>query len=375
MPVQLTPAECQQVDSIVRGQKRLPAEALVKINRSRKRRGVDPTSHNTVARYCKGQTHRRDVAEARGRPLALTRAQIRSADAARKRLLKRADSQHRVTWPMVIEEAGLQNAGCQRTICDSLRRELGVQYRPARKKIGLVEEDAKKRLAVAKQWARRPVRYWTDNVHGYVDNKCFVLPLTPKQRLRYRQTRVLGHLRTKSEGLKRGCTKPRDKHCWQGFPSVTVTAMVARDKVVLWHYQDKPWCGTTAAETYEGPILTALQRAWGDRRTFQIVEDGDRKGNQSSLGIAAKRRSHIRALTLPPRTPDLMPLDAKLWKLIEDRMDEAAPTGIEARSAFLKRLRRTALALPRREVRNAIEKTPTVLSGIIAARGYHAKCD
>ena len=72
MPVQLTPAECQQVDSIVRGQKRLPAEALVKINRSRKRRGVDPTSHNTVARYCKGQTHRRDVAEARGRPLALT---------------------------------------------------------------------------------------------------------------------------------------------------------------------------------------------------------------------------------------------------------------------------------------------------------------
>ena len=136
MPAQLTPSECQRVDAIVRGQKGSPAEALVAINKGRERRGVDPASHNTVARYCKGQTHRRDAAEARGRPLALTRAQIRSADAARKRLLKRVDNQLHVAWSMVIEEAGLQDAGCPRTICDTLRRELGVRYRPARKKIG-----------------------------------------------------------------------------------------------------------------------------------------------------------------------------------------------------------------------------------------------
>ena len=108
---------------------------------------------------------------------------------------------------------------------------------------------------------------------------------------------------------------------------------------------------------------------------YQIVEDGDRKGNQSSLGIAAKRRAHIRALTLPPRTPELMPLDARLWKQIEDRMDAAAPAGTEARAAFLQRLRRTALALPRAVVRKAFGNTGTVLSDIIAAGGYHPKCD
>ena len=158
-------------------------------------------------------------------------------------------------------------------------------------------------------------------------------------------------------------------------PSVTVTAMVARDKIILWHYHDKPWNGQTAADTYEGPMLNALKRAWGDRNIYRIVEDGDRKGNQSNKGIAAKRRAHIRALTLPPRTPELMPLDAKLWHQIEKRMEATAPTGAEAKAAFLRRLRRTAMTLPKAVVRKAVERTPAILAEIVAAGGYHPKSD
>ena len=371
----LMPTECQRIDVVVRGKKQPASHAFAEINIARARRCVEPTSAATVSRYCQGKTHRRGVAEVRGRPPALTRAHIRCANLARKRLIKQADGERRVTWAMVIEEAGLGDVGCHRTICDALRREFGIAYRPARKKIGIAEEDAKKRLEFAKLWKRKPVRYWVEAVHGYAGNKNFVLPLTAKQRKRYRQTRVLGHLRTKAEGLNRGCTMPRVKHSWQGFPSVAVTAMVARDRVILWHYHDKAWCGETAADTYEGPVVAALKRVWGERRMYQIIEDGDRKGNQSSLGIAAKRRAHIRALTLPPRTPELMPLDARLWKQIEDRMDAAAPAGTEARAVFLRRLRRTALSLPRAMVRKAIGVTDKVLSDIIAAGGYHPKCD
>ena len=376
MHVPLTQSECQLIDSVVRAQKRQASDALAVINTARKRHGVLATTLSTVSRYCKGDTHRRDKpVETRGRPPALTRAQIRAANLARLRLVKKADNEVRVTWAMVIEEAGLGDAGCHRTLCDTLRRELGVAYRPARKKIGIVEEDAKKRLQVATQWKRKPARFWTQEVHGYVDNKAFVLPLTPKQRKRFRQTRVTGHLRTKAEGLRRGYTQPRQKHSWQGFPSVTVTAMVARDKVIMWHYQDKTWNGQTAAETYEGPMLSALKRVWGERSVYRVVEDGDRKGNQSKKGIAAKRRAHIRALTLPPRTPELMPLDAKLWHQIENRMDATAPAGTEAKATFLKRLRRTALTLPKAVVRKALEQTPTILGEIIAAGGYHPKSD
>ena len=119
-------------------------------------------------------------------------------------------------------------------------------------------------------------------------------------------------------------------------------------------------------------MLRALKRIWGERRVCRVLEDG---GNESTNGIAAKRRAHTRALTLPQRTPEFMPLDARLRKQIEDRMAVVAPGGAEARADFLTRLPRTALALPRDVVRKAIEQTLTVLAGIIAADGYRPKRD
>ena len=121
MPAQLAPTECQRIDAIVRGKKLTATDALAETNRARKRRGVEPIALSAVSRYRGGQTHRRDAEEARGRPVALTRAQIRVANLARKRLVKQADNERRVTWDMVIEEAGLGDAACRRVICDTLR--------------------------------------------------------------------------------------------------------------------------------------------------------------------------------------------------------------------------------------------------------------
>ena len=121
------------------------------------------------------------------------------------------------------------------------------------------------------------------------------MPLTPAQRKKFKQTLVTGHLRKPSEGVKRGMTKPRQQHSWLGMPSVNITAAIAKDKVILWHTHAKPWNSATAAATYEGPLLSALRRTWGQRRTYTIIEDGDRKGNQSRKGIDAKRKVGIKA--------------------------------------------------------------------------------
>ena len=107
-------------------------------------------------------------------PVQLTPKERLSVDAVvRGRLLKQTANNRRGNWQMVIEEAGLQYAGCQRTICDTLRQALEVQYRLARQKIGIGEGDAQKRMHLAKRWARRPTRHWTDSVRGFVDNKNF----------------------------------------------------------------------------------------------------------------------------------------------------------------------------------------------------------
>ena len=76
-------------------------------------------------------------------------------DRARKRLLKRADSQRPVTYQTIQEEAGLQGKCCSRTVQDALRG-IGVRFRAPRHKVYLTAEDAKKRLKVAKEWIKRP---------------------------------------------------------------------------------------------------------------------------------------------------------------------------------------------------------------------------
>ena len=101
----------------------------------------------------------------------------------------------------------------------------------------------------------------------------------------------------------------------------------------------------------------------------------DRKGNQSTKGLAAKKRSHIRTLTLPARTPELMPLDATLWKIIEDQVNDEAPEGTESKADFLARLKDVALELPRAVVKKAVARIPRVLRDIVASKGYHAKSD
>ena len=53
--------------------------------------------------------------------------------------------------------------------------------------------------------------------------------------------------------------------------------------------------------------------------------------------------------------PDLNPLDFGLWRNIEKRMDDAAPTGRESVVAFKKRLRRTALATSTAQVQKTVE--------------------
>lgn len=103
------------------------------------------------------------------------------------------------------------------------------------------------------------------------------MPLTPKQRKRYRQTKVTGHLRMAGEGVEQGFTKPREKHAWIGVPSVTVSAAVAGDKVIMWHYVEKRWNGQAAADMYEKQLLPAMKRKWGNKREYRIVEDSDRK--------------------------------------------------------------------------------------------------
>jgi len=105
------------------------------------------------------------------------------------------------------------------------------------------------------------------------------------------------------------------------------------------------------------------------------VEDGDRKGNQSGKGLAAKETAKIRAMTLPPRTPSWMPLDYALWHAIDEKMAVTSPNAAETKADYLSRLERTAKSLPRAFVRKVLGRMRGNIQGVIEAGGYHAKND
>ena len=118
---------------------------------------------------------------------------------------------------------------------------------------------------------------------------------------------------------------------------------------------------------------SALRRTWGKRTRYTIVEDGDRKGNTSGLGIDAKARMRIHAATLPPRTPSLMPLDYSIWHEILQKIASGGPKGVESRHAFLSRLEIAAKSLPKGYISSVIGRMKSNLKALVDARGYTPK--
>ena len=368
----MTIAEQVTVDTMLRQEKATIKDAWKRISADRKAQKIQPLHISNVYRFANGLTHKRSSQETRGRKRALSRSDVRALDKARRTLLQEADSEYRVTYDDVSKKSGLGKKASLRTQAKELRN-IGVRFRKPREKVCLTAEDAKKRLRTAKKWASFRKSFWSTKVHAYVDNKSFPMPLTPAQRSKYKKTRVTGHLRKPVEGVEKGFTKPRMRHSFLGVPSVNISAAVAKDRVIMWYAHTSPWNGATAAAMYKGPLLHALKKTWGNKREFTIVEDGDRKGNQSTKGIDAKVTACIHAMTLPPRTPEWMPLDYAVWTAIESKMLTCEPDARETREEYLARLRRCALGLPRAFIRKVIGRMRKNIQEVQNAKGYHGK--
>lgn len=113
----------------------------------------------------------------------------------------------------------------------------------------------------------------------------------------------------------------------------------------------------------------------GELPRYTVVEDGDRKGNQSGKGIAAKKNAKIFSMLLPPRTPSLMPLDYSIWSAIAKKLLDGAPETTETKENFLKRLRKVAKSLPKGYVQSVILRMKANLMALVDARGYTPKND
>ena len=111
-------------------------EVLHALNETRMKKGEEPLSRSPLYRFLTGRTHKRAASENRGRPKSLTRAHIQKLLKTRRRLIREANSEYRVTYEDIIEAADLPVQCCQKSVESALRNE-GVKYSAPRKKIAL----------------------------------------------------------------------------------------------------------------------------------------------------------------------------------------------------------------------------------------------
>ena len=174
LPIQqLTVEEMERVDKILRREKKSAADAWRAVNEERaktpRKERVAPLSKQAVHRYVNGESHVRGRSETRGRKRKLRKVDELRLDQARRRLIKQADGEYRVTHDDVMEEASktaLNSNPCQRVCADSLRTQ-NVKFRAPRKKIFLTEKDAKKRMEVGKEWIKHPPSFWKRNLGDF----------------------------------------------------------------------------------------------------------------------------------------------------------------------------------------------------------------
>ena len=93
-------------------------------------------------------------------------------------------------------------------------------------------------------------------------------------------------------------------------------------------------------------------------------------GHAGGPELVAGPQVGIKAMTLPPRTPSLMPLDYAIWKAIDAKVLETSPSGTETKAAFLERLRRCAKSLPSGFVKRQIARMKSNVKAIVDAQGW-----
>ena len=248
----------------------------------------------------------------------------------------------------------------------------GGKWRVLRKRLSVVRQE---RYNICGKWRYLPKEYF-ENMDMIIDNTQWDIPTNDKARDHLIKHRVRGHLRTPSEGLKPEFTKPsRLKHRINPAGVANLCAGISKGEIAMWEYIQKRWSGEVAAAMYRGPIAKALRKHVGDKDTYSLLEDNDPKGYKSSKGKAAKKELGIKPLPFPRYSPDLMPLDYSIWEAIRTRMDKKKIVGKESADAFKKRLRMTALRLPKAVVRQALLNMKTRIKAIYAAEGGRISID
>lgn len=272
-----------------------------------------------------------------------------------EKMVRKANVRYTVTLKMIQAEFSVKV--CLSTLQNALH-ERNLWFHKLRRKPILTDKDVIQRYNFAKKYHKKKKAWWRRWVLAHIDNHAVKVPTNGEARNMLAAKRVHGTYRTPGNSLKKEHVKADNKlRLNTGARSVLIAGGVGGGKVLLWRVIDKQWCGKEAVDMYS-ELRAAMRKQYPRKRSFRVLEDNDPSGYQTKNAIAAKVAKKIETFGIPKRSPDLNVMDYFVWNEVERRLrkeERSWPKNRkENRAQFIRRLRRTAKAIPGNLINKAI---------------------
>ena len=216
----------------------------------------------------------------------------------------------------LMERTGIRHV-TDRTVRRLLNKN-GYFFLQARKKGLMSQTDKDRRVEFAqKMQAEYSPSVWTDSVAFYLDGVSFVYKTNPLDQARAPKGRVW---RKRSEGLTLGCLAKGSKSGTGGRVAKLMVAISYGKGVVVCERYEK-MDGNYFASFIDQHSNTMFERSCkGLSRLW--LQDGDPSQN-SKAAREAMARCHSELLKIPPRSPDLNPIE-NIFHIVSKKLEKDA---------------------------------------------------
>ena len=205
--------------------------------------------------------------------------------------------------PRIQVDSGVGRKVCNRTVRRILHKH-DYGYYQTRRKGKLTPQDLKNRVKFCRKVKRLVFgpALWTEGVSFYLDGKGFEFKTNPMDQARAPKAR---EWRKKGEGLAYGCTAKGKK---EGSTNANFMVAISYGKgVVLCKQYFGNITGAKFADIVKSDFPTAFQESCNPKAKL-VLQDGCPRQN-SAMALAAIYDVNGKVLKIPPRNPDLNPIE------------------------------------------------------------------
>ena len=302
----------------------------------------------------------------KGRPKLMSQ---RDQNAIKRNISKLRISHGTFTSKDLQQAAGLTEKMSNFTFRRGLHK-MGYKWRNTRRKGRLLPSDLKLRLNYCRKMKRQNLagnNLWTEGIALYIDGVGFEYKQNPHEHARALGSR---EWRMVNEGLNINCTAKGMK---EGKTCVKFMVGMSYGKgVVTCIPLTQRMCGQYYTDLIKSHFREALRLS--GKTCNRILQDGDPSQN-SKLARNELNRQHISLFSIPPRSPDLNPIE-NLFNQVRRTIKEDSlqkQLEYESRNEFTARVGGLLLSYSVERINKLILSMPKRIDMVIAAKGQRIK--